>query len=83
LSPRFCAASERRQRSSGSCQRSEAFQPLGQPAIDEQDHDFSTSTFNEWFGDREYDHGIRFRGELPADFKRRTPEERKATIEAV
>jgi hypothetical protein len=61
--------------------RQEAFQPLGQPTVDDGDYDFSTSTFNEWFGDRAYDHGLRFRGELPKDFKRRTPDERKATLE--
>jgi hypothetical protein len=60
--------------------RREAFRPLGQPAIDDADHDFSTSTFNEWFGDHAYDHGLRFRGELPAGFQRRTPGERKATL---
>jgi hypothetical protein len=61
--------------------RQEAFQSLGQPSIDDGNHDFSTSTFNEWFGDREYDRGLRFRGELPRDFQRRTPEDRKATLE--
>ena len=61
--------------------RKEAFQPLGQPAIADADYDFSTSTFNEVFGDHDQDHGLRFRGELPKDFQRRSPEERKATLE--
>jgi hypothetical protein len=61
--------------------RKESFGQLGQPAIADKDYDFSTSTFNEWFGDHDYDHGLRFRGELPKDFKRRTPEERKAALQ--
>jgi hypothetical protein len=61
--------------------RKEAFHPLGQPTIADADYDFSTSTFNEFFGDHDQDHGRRFRGELPKDFQRRSPEERKATLE--
>jgi len=62
--------------------RADAFAPLGAPAIDDADHDFATSRFNETFGDRAYDHGLRFRGELPEDFQRRTPEQRQASLDA-
>lgn len=60
--------------------RGAAFAQLGQPGTDEADHDFATSSVNEALGKRAYDHGAKFRGELPADFQRRTPAERQATL---
>ncbi|MGE0871094.1 MAG: hypothetical protein AB7P03_21195 [Kofleriaceae bacterium] len=61
--------------------RAQAFASLGQHDIDEADHDFDTSLFNETFGQRKYDRGKQFRGELPEGFAQRTPAEQKAAID--
>jgi len=60
--------------------RHDAFADLGQPGTTDDDYDFATSATNELFGEHGYDHGKRFRGELPADFERRTLEERGALL---
>ncbi|HYU15669.1 MAG TPA: hypothetical protein VEL05_06350, partial [Candidatus Acidoferrum sp.] len=62
--------------------RAESFAGLGQPAIVDEKHDFDTSLYNEAFGDDKYDKGRLLRGDLPADFQRRTPKQRLATLDA-
>lgn len=62
--------------------RGEAFAGMGGYETTDPDFNFDTSTYNEWFGDREYDHGKQFRGDLPPGFTQRTPEERAKTIDA-
>jgi len=60
--------------------REEAFADLGQADTADDDYDFETSFSNEAGGKHAYDHGKRFRGALPEDFERRTPEVRAAVL---
>ncbi|MGE0546111.1 MAG: hypothetical protein AB7O24_00175 [Kofleriaceae bacterium] len=61
--------------------RGRAFNQLGKHRVDDADYNFDTSVHNELFGDREYDRGKRFRGDLPPGFAAQTSSQRKAAID--